>query len=77
MIYFEMSIFRRSSKLIYSKWYCLIKNNKITRRRPYCLFNSVSEAIQCGLSKGRWFGKTEKSKWAKRYEIHTPLNRSF
>jgi len=28
VIYFEMSIFRRSSKLIYSKWYCFIKNNK-------------------------------------------------
>ena len=32
-------------------------------------------AIQCGLSKERWLGKTEKGKRAKRYEIDTPLNR--
>jgi len=32
-------------------------------------------AIQYGLTKGRWFGKTEKSKKAKRHEIDTPLNR--
>ena len=36
---------------------------------------SKKGAIQCDLSKGRWFGKTEKSKKAKRHEIDTPLNR--
>jgi hypothetical protein len=70
-----LSRVRRSSKLIYSKWDCSIKNNKIINGDHLHFLFDKRGATQCGLSKGRWFGENRRSNKPKKYEIDTPLNR--